>query len=244
MLSNKYWKPEAVLRLALGVFLCLFFGMILMAGMRQIGGGNFDDSPWRAVLAALSFQGLALVLVQLFVWEHQLSWAGAFGFSNNWKVAVLVGAVICIVFLPIGWGLQIVSIEVMSHFSVQPNQQEAVQALGQVKGWTDCIALAGVAVVLAPIAEEILFRGILYTFIKQVGYPKLALWGTSVLFATIHWNLMTLVPLLVLAITLTLLYEKTDNLLAPIAMHSLFNAVNFLAFYFGDRFNHLFPQHP
>ena len=34
-------------------------------------------------------------------------------------------------------------------------------------------------------------------------------------------------PLFVLALALTWLYEKTDNLLAPITAHALFNAVNF-----------------
>jgi membrane protease YdiL (CAAX protease family) len=33
----------------------------------------------------------------------------------------------------------------------------------------------------------------------------------------------TLVPLFMLALALTWLYERTDNLLAPITMHSLFN---------------------
>ena len=42
-------------------------------------------------------------------------------------------------------------------------------------------------------------------------------------------NLAILVPLFVLALTLTWLYEETDNLLAPILAHSLFHAANFVA---------------
>jgi membrane protease YdiL (CAAX protease family) len=38
---------------------------------------------------------------------------------------------------------------------------------------------------------------------------------------------MNFLPLFVLALVLTVLYEKTNNLLAPIAAHSAFNAVNF-----------------
>jgi membrane protease YdiL (CAAX protease family) len=40
-------------------------------------------------------------------------------------------------------------------------------------------------------------------------------------------NLVTFVPLLVLALALTLVYEKTGNLLAPITTHAMFNALNF-----------------
>jgi len=40
--------------------------------------------------------------------------------------------------------------------------------------------------------------------------------------------------LLMLAIALTLLYEKANNLLAPIAAHALFNAFNFTLFFFVE----------
>jgi hypothetical protein len=83
------------------------------------------------------------------------------------------------------------------------------------------------AVVLAPVAEEFVFRGMLYPFVKQLGYPRLAWLGVSALFALIHVNAATVVPLFALALALTWLYEKTDNLLAPITAHALFNAANF-----------------
>jgi membrane protease YdiL (CAAX protease family) len=71
----------------------------------------------------------------------------------------------------------------------------------------------------------------LYPWIKKAGFPKLAFVGTSLVFAIIHLNLMTLLPLFVLALILTGLYEKTNNLLAPIAGHALFNAVNLVMLY-------------
>jgi hypothetical protein len=74
-----------------------------------------------------------------------------------------------------------------------------------------------VAIVVAPVVEEILFRGILYPAIKELGRPRLALWGTAILFALSHENAMSLLPLTFLALVLTWLYERTDNLLAPIA---------------------------
>ena len=79
---------------------------------------------------------------------------------------------------------------------------------------------------LAPVAEEFIFRGMLYPFVKQLGWPRLALFGTSFVFAAIHMDAAIFVPLFVLALALTWLYEFTDNLLAPIAAHSLFNTAN------------------
>jgi len=82
------------------------------------------------------------------------------------------------------------------------------------------------AVAVAPIAEEFLFRGILYPSIKQIGFPKLAAVGTALLFALIHVNLLTFASLTAVALVLIVLYEKTDNLLAPIIAHAIFNASN------------------
>jgi len=89
------------------------------------------------------------------------------------------------------------------------------------------------AIVLAPVGEELLFRGLLYPWIKQAGFPRMALWGTAILFAAIHINLVLFVPLLVLALALTALYEWSDNLLAPIVAHSVFNALNLALLHFS-----------
>ena len=67
--------------------------------------------------------------------------------------------------------------------------------------------------------------------VKAAGFPRLALWGTALFFALIHFNLATFLPLLLLALVLTWLYEKTGNLLAPIAAHAAFNALQFAIFY-------------
>ena len=82
------------------------------------------------------------------------------------------------------------------------------------------------AVLVAPIVEEILFRGILYPAIKQIGYPRLAAISTAILFALFHVNLVTFASLTAVALGLIVLYEFTDNLLAPIIAHSIFNASN------------------
>jgi membrane protease YdiL (CAAX protease family) len=56
----------------------------------------------------------------------------------------------------------------------------------------------------------------------------------SILFGLIHFNLATFLPLFVMGVMLARLYETTGNLLAPITLHCIFNAVNFLLFFFGQ----------
>jgi uncharacterized protein len=107
-----------------------------------------------------------------------------------------------------------------------PQPQRMVEILRLTEGWPARIYLAFAAVVLAPLAEETLFRGLLYPAVKQLGFPRVALWGTSLLFAATHANLPSFLPLVLLAAALALLYDKTGNLLAPITAHACFNAAN------------------
>jgi uncharacterized protein len=97
------------------------------------------------------------------------------------------------------------------------------------------------ATLVAPVVEEILFRGILYTSVKQAGYPRLAFWASTLLFAAAHLNLLTFVPLAFFAAVLIWLYESTDNLLAPIAAHSVFNFANGLLLVFQEASSHGIP---
>jgi membrane protease YdiL (CAAX protease family) len=147
----------------------------------------------------------------------------------------MLGIILAGVFLPLGWGLQWLSAKIMvqlPRLHLKPEEQQAVQTLQLASAWVARVALGAVTIVLAPVAEEILFRGILYPWIKYAGFPRLALWGSALLFAAVHSNIMTFIPLSVLAVALTFLYEKTDNLLAPITAHAVFNGMNFIALYY------------
>jgi membrane protease YdiL (CAAX protease family) len=71
-----------------------------------------------------------------------------------------------------------------------------------------------------------LFRGIIYPALKQrLGFFH-ALWITSFFFAIVHGHIPSIPALFCLAIIFTLVYEWTGNLLACIAVHAGFNALN------------------
>ena len=225
---GKPWPLESFMR-RLAVFLSfLYAGLALGAWAQHLLGAPAQKTGLNMVIATLCFQGAALVLISRFLREHQVGWGEAFGFSEPGQGrALLLGMLVALIFLPIGWGLQMISTEVMTRIQIRPVAQQAVQVLQEAEVWPDRIYLGVVAIFLAPVAEEMLFRGILYPAVKQAGFPHLALWGTSLLFAAIHTNLVTFVPLMVLALVLTALYERTNNLLAPITAHAMFNALNF-----------------
>jgi membrane protease YdiL (CAAX protease family) len=235
VLISKPWPMENLSRRLLTLMLCAYSGLFLGTWVQQSSGvAGAESSIWRVIVASLSFQGAGLILIARFVREHHVSWSEAFGFSNHRGKALLLGLLIALLFLPLGWGLQQTSALVMTHlpyFKMQPEEQLPVHVLRVSMSWAGRITLGAAAILLAPVAEEILFRGILYPAVKQLGFPRLALWGTALLFAAVHMNAVTFVPLAVLAVVLTALYERTDNLLAPITAHALFNTLNFVTLF-------------
>ena len=233
VLINRPWRLETFERRLIAVLVCFCGGFLAGAWVQRLCGDQVpESSPGRILVVTLTIYGAGLVLVVRFLREHQMSWAEGFGLANRWSRAVLLGMLIALIFLPVGWGLQQASAQAMTHlphFKLQPQEQPVIQALRAAAScWWDRLALGVTAVLLAPVAEEVFFRGILYPAIKQAGYPRLALWGTALFFAVVHVNMVTFVPLTVLALALTALYERTDNLLAPITAHAMFNALNFV----------------
>jgi membrane protease YdiL (CAAX protease family) len=241
ILVRRPLQLEDVLRRMVILLVCFYAGIFLGAWAQKIAGPP-GPSVRQMLMATLSFQGAALLLVSLFLREHQLGWRAAFGLGNRWPRALLLGLIVACVFLPVGLGVQWASAAGLDrasgklahyfpHLDLKPEAQQAVHTLQMAVTVTARVALGIVTILLAPVAEEVLFRGILYPYVKQAGFPRLALWGTALVFAAIHLNLIAFLPLTLLALTLTALYEYTDNLLAPITAHALFNGLNFTLLY-------------
>ncbi len=79
------------------------------------------------------------------------------------------------------------------------------------------------AAIFGPIAEEVFFRGFVYSAIKKnIG----VFWGmviTSVIFAFLHAHIVGFLPIMVLGLMLVYLYEKTGSLVAPMVLHMIHN---------------------
>jgi membrane protease YdiL (CAAX protease family) len=185
----------------------------------------------------LFLQGAALVWITFFLRQNGTGWREAFGLGLSDPVtAVAYGILAGALFLPAALILQWASGVLMQLVHLTPEVQVAVKELQDPSlSLGEKLLFGAAAIILAPVAEETIFRGILYPAIKQKGFPRLALWGTSGAFAIMHGNVASLLPLVVFAVALVYLYETFGNLLAPIAAHSLFNTANFLILMFQDR---------
>jgi membrane protease YdiL (CAAX protease family) len=230
--------------MVLGAVVCFCWFQLAGGAVQYFGGqGKFDEhSLLYLVIMTMSIHGSILLATAMTLWWFHVGWRDAFGFVRGGTVrAMIPGALAMAVFLPVGLVLLELSAEVITrlHPDAPIPVQQAVEEL-QKTDTLDCrVYFVLFSIFIAPVAEEMLFRGVLYPAVKQAGFPRLALWGTAILFAAIHRDLARFLPLMALGLALALLYEWTNNLLACITAHGLFNAINILVLFHQDSLHQL-----
>lgn len=99
-----------------------------------------------------------------------------------------------------------------------------------ISGWVRA-ALLFCAVGIAPVLEELLFRGVLFSIVLKGRTFLFAALLTSLYFALMHLHAPSLVSLLVLSIGFSAGYAATGSILTPIVMHAIFNLTGLLLFF-------------
>lgn len=187
------------------------------------------------VISLLCVQGTVPIWVHQFLRRNAQTWGEAFGLSQrNYRPCVTL-ALLALVVALFGMGvlgyLTATVLEVAADRTgwdwLRPQPQAIAELLQNKWPWWLIALQAFTAIIVAPVGEELLFRGVLYGFIKQRGHPRLALWVSAVLFAVVHGNAVGFLFFIFLSMILVALYEQTKNIFAPILLHALFNAVNF-----------------
>jgi uncharacterized protein len=106
------------------------------------------------------------------------------------------------------------------------SQQDVVETFNKSSSIGVKALLACAAIIIAPLTEEIVFRGFLYGVIKRFSDRWFAAIFTALIFAAVHQHVGSLFPLFLLGFGLALAYEVTGCLLVPVFMHAIFNATS------------------
>jgi membrane protease YdiL (CAAX protease family) len=101
--------------------------------------------------------------------------------------------------------------------------QDVVRLLKEAKDPAVVLLMVVAAVVVAPVCEEIIFRGYLYPSAKRFAGRWAAALCSGLVFGAAHGSLAALLPLCLFGVVLAELYERTGSLWAPVAAHFFFN---------------------
>lgn len=90
-------------------------------------------------------------------------------------------------------------------------------------------------VIIAPIIEELVFRGIIYKTLRNTHGIPVAVGVSSILFGAIHLNVAQGVNAFFIGVLCALVYEKFRTLRAPLLVHMTLNLVATLSDHYGTN---------
>jgi hypothetical protein len=132
---------------------------------------------------------------------------------------MLVGLIVLFIILDAIWSVLF-----------NPGKEKILEQLGSNEGAGLLVLSAALTCVVAPISEEILFRGFIFTALRSWRGTIPAAVITGVLFGAVHAGsapVLDLVPLAILGFGLCLLYRYSGSLYPCIVAHSLNNSIAF-----------------
>ena len=228
--------------------LFIWFGPVPLASM--IAHKFFTDLPaWKGAfldnciytLGAIVIAGVILFLARTY-FARRLK-----GFGLNIRTIVRDVAVAFVNLLaiwPLVMAAMITTVFLVELVSRQEYQMERHQELNLIIEYPQLplrILIVFVAVIVAPVLEELMFRGLFQTAIRSLfelrsgpwRIPSSQIWLaiviSSVFFALMHANPGHWPALFVLGIGMGYAYEKSGSLLQPIFIHAFFNATTIAA---------------
>ena len=219
-------------RVAGWVVLILMCIQLVVAGVYRtlsVLGWLRADEPesFNALIQGLVLHTASLVILALILRSKTWTWQQAFGLQTQGLVRRLgVGMVFYAGILPVVFFAAVLSRLVMLIIGYPVTIQDVVLIFMAPQSLWSLLALLGLGLIMAPVAEEMLFRGILLPLLMKCLGAGPAIILSSALFALIHLHVPSFFPLFVLATGLALAYIYTGSLWAPIMMHALFNGMN------------------
>ncbi len=219
------WKPSfAWLALVAALAFAVVFGGIVAAVITAVAGGDLDDAPPGALIASTFLQDVGFIVVPLFFaamvmrprpWQFGLRrtplWPAAGWVAATYLAFIVFSAVFVTVF-----GIDA--------------EEDLPQDLGVEDSDVALVFSALLICVMAPVAEEFLFRGFMFPALRRWKgtWPAALIVGS--LFGLIHvaGSPLEFIPLLMFfGVALCLLYARTKSLYPCIALHALNNSVAF-----------------
>ena len=124
-------------------------------------------------------------------------------------------------------------------FFIDPNfempKHQGIELLDQYPELLARISMIVLAVLIAPVFEEMLFRGFIQTIVfSYLRRPWISISATSVLFAMVHFDKAHWPALFVLSMCMGYAYEKSGSLFRSIFIHAMFNGTSVLAALYGQ----------
>ena len=219
-----FGTPEAIIAL----FLAFFFLLTLASPpAHQASRMRTQDLIFSAGLTI----GLLLALAgYLRLRRFDLNSLGGFGRIGFFRT-VVTGGILMLAAYPL---ILLGDIITQRLLRGPPPKQAIVEMFSESSTLGQRIIIIVLAVSLAPVAEEFIFRFFIYGVAKRYVGRVVGVVASALLFAAVHGHLPSFAPLFVLGSCFAIAYEWSGSILVPMTMHALFNAITLTALAFPE----------
>lgn len=172
----------------------------------------------------LSIDQLILLILMVYLYFAKIESKHSFFLYENGIKSNLKKVSISLYYLLLIWPI-IYLISFMNNMIITNSAEQNIVLLLKDGSLDEQIYIIISAIIIAPIIEELYFRGILYSKIKlHFGIlPSIII--SSMLFGIIHKNIYAFITLFTLSVFLCIIKEISGNILFPVYVHSIFNIV-------------------
>jgi membrane protease YdiL (CAAX protease family) len=225
--ARNFGLAEAVLAIALSAWFLLTVVLSLYVKPRPLG--------MRDVIAELFFRlGLVLFMVAFLKFRHlDLNALGGFSKIGFWRT-LFTGLILLIAAYPLIGLADALMQRLLGGASA--SKQQIVDLFTGSETIEQRVLIILLAVVIAPAAEEFIFRFFIYGVLKRYGGAFVGVVLNSLLFAAVHTHLPSFAALFALGCCFTIAYEWSGSILVSMTMHALFNSVTLTLLAFPDIF--------
>ena len=203
----------------------LFFFIVLYTLVIYILSITILHSQWKPksiVLSVISNFTLQLGSISIMLYFFSRK---SLGFNKN-NAHILDLFKVYIAIIPILLSTLLLNSLILDSIGIKPTVNPAIGLFIALKNKLLIFVLVLEVIILAPIVEEIFFRGIIYKVLRSRFSFMLSALFTSLLFAAIHRVPSNILPLFVISFSLCYTYEKTKSIYSPIIFHSIHNTLS------------------
>lgn len=149
------------------------------------------------------------------------------------------GFVVFLIALPVITAVNLAWLWLLQWVGAPAEQQDLLRLFTETDSTALVLIMVALATLVAPVAEELLFRALIFRYLRTRLPRWIALLLPGVIFAALHVNWRTLdglasfAPLVTLAVVFSLAYERTGRIGTVIVAHALFNLHTILLLFSG-----------
>ncbi len=213
-------------------------GLVVGAVGKPVGRMIWRGLALRKLVLGISPTVFVVLVVSVLARLRGLTPEKAFGLTSPQPTRdVGRGAIVCLAVYPLLMGTSILLGYLFSKAGVKVPLQDAMQTVMAKQLWPEAAASVAIAVLMAPLLEEMAFRGFLLPAVHRRVGPVGAVILTAALFAFLHTgdHVFYAGPIFLLGLLLGWLYLRTGRLWVSVGCHGAFNALALVTTWLSPR---------